>query len=79
MPHLETDHKQRVRVLAERLICSTDEQDAVLLLDALMTAYVAVAEAHSDCTRAAALVCVSMAARLQKATLNRPPHGIPLH
>lgn len=78
MPIADTDHKQRVRALAEKLICSTDDQSAVLLLDALMTAYVAVAEAHSGCTRAAALVCVSMASRLQKTSLNRP-QGIALH
>ena len=78
MPIPETDHKQRVRALAEQLICSTDDQAPDLLLDALMSAYVAVAEAHSECTRAAALVCVSMASRLQKASLNRP-QGIALH
>lgn len=78
MPHLDTDHKQRVRALAEKLICNTDDLDADLLLDALMAAYVAVAEAHSECTRAAALVCVSMGSRLQKASLTRP-HSIPLH
>ena len=78
MPNLDTDHEQRVRALAEHLICSTDVQAAHLLLDALMTAYVAVAEAHSDYTRAAALVCVSTALRLQKASLTRP-QGVPLH
>ena len=78
MPNLDTDHKQRVRALAEKLICSTDEQAAHLLLDALMTAYVAVAEAHSEYTRAAALVCVSVASRLQETSLTRP-QGVPLH
>ena len=76
-PHLEADHKQRVRALAEKLIDSADESTVNLLLDALMAAYVAVAEVHG-CTRTAALVCVSMASRLQKASLSRP-QGIALH
>ena len=76
--HLETDHQQRVRALAEQLIDSADQPTVDLLLDALMAAYVAVAEAHHGCTSAAALVCVSMASRLQKASLSSP-QGIALH
>lgn len=76
--HLEADHKQRVRVLAEKLIDSADESTVDLLLDALMLAYVALAETNHGCTRAAALVCVRMASRLQKASLS-PPQGIALH
>ena len=53
--------------------------DHTLMLDALLNTFIAVAEMHSCCTRTAALACVAAASRLQKASLNRPPHGIPLH
>lgn len=71
-------HAQDVVDLASHLIDVTAGQRPELLLDALMAAYVAVAETHHDCTRAASLVCMTTAVRLQK-TNGRRPHGTALH
>lgn len=73
-------HQARLKNLTQALLQAAQGVNHSLLLDALMTLYVAVAESHSCCTRSAALICVSVASRLQNASLQaQRPQGIPLH
>jgi hypothetical protein len=65
-------HGQRLAALAEKIIHAADGQSHRLLLDALITVYVAVAEHHSCCTRAAAMVCKDVAHRLENGKPDLP-------
>lgn len=75
--------KAQVIELSGKLLDAAGGENHDLLIEALITAFVVVAEQHSCCTRVAAYGATLAAERLQAtADANDPktrPQGIPLH
>jgi len=72
------ERKAHIEHLAGKLLSVAEGADHHLLLNALITAFVAVAEKHSCCTQMAAYAALLATQRLQNTATTRP-EGVPLH
>lgn len=75
------EHQVHVIHLSDKLLAAADGAGHNLLLEALITAFVAVAEKHSCCTQMAAYAAALATERLQT-TIDAAaarPQGAPVH
>lgn len=72
--------KESIKRLADKVLHAAEGESHTLLLEALLTAFVTVAETHSCCTQIAAYAAELAAERLQAAAdAAARPEGVPLH
>lgn len=75
------ERKVDIKRLADKVLDAANSESHTMLLEALLTAFVTVAEAHGCCTQTAAYAAALTAERLQTAAdaAAARPEGVPLH
>lgn len=77
------ERKAHIEHLAGKLLSAAEGASHTLLIEALITAFVAVAEQHSCCTQIAAYAALLATQRLQNTAdtnaATTRPDGVPLH